>query len=100
MAGESHGERFGELIEATVRGFELVELTRHALDRMKVRGISINQILETLRNPRKTGLPTQPGRKRFRGALNKARAVDVVFEEKTDRIVVVTVVEVERQTRN
>jgi hypothetical protein len=74
-----------------------MELVGHARLQMKVRGIDTTDIIHTLRSPDETGLPTQPGRQRYRWKKTIRRAVDVVFELLQDRVRVITVIAVERR---
>jgi hypothetical protein len=71
-------------------GKSKVEFCYHALEQMKIRGISERQVLAAIRYPDETGLPTQPHRERVRKFKNPKRAIDVVYEVWPDRIVVVT----------
>jgi hypothetical protein len=63
----------------------------HAVTRMAERGVSEDDVVEVLRNPDRTGLPTQANRERYRKAIS-GRSVDVVFEHDPTQIVVITVV--------
>ena len=86
------------VIAFEVLGKRLVELTDHAVTRMRQRDISDQDVLETLANPTITeGLETQDGRKRYRRNKTARRAIDVIFEERDDRIAVVTTTTVERR---
>jgi hypothetical protein len=73
-----------------IRGRKKVEFSVHALDQMEIRGITRDEVLRTIREPHKTGLPTQPNRKRFRRYRSVKKAIDVVFEEANDRVIIVT----------
>ncbi|MCC6494472.1 MAG: hypothetical protein IT424_15790 [Pirellulales bacterium] len=66
---------------------------------MQIRGITQDEVISTIRNPEETGLPTQPGRHRFRTYRGDKRALDAVFEEHT-RIVVVTAMKVSLRTKH
>src|ERR1051326_3100971 len=48
-------------------------------------------------NPTKKGLPTQPGRKRWRKWNSRSRSVDVVFEQMEDKLCIVTVIDIEKK---
>jgi hypothetical protein len=75
------------VLKNPILGFTKLELIGHALDQMKVRDISKDDVLLTLSDPSETGLPTQPGRKRYRRSkVGGGKPVDVVFEELADRI--------------
>jgi hypothetical protein len=81
----------------SVLGFEMVEIVGHALERMKERGISTEEVIATLKNPDETGLPTQAGRKRVRRNKTSGSAIEVAYEEYKDRIRVITVMRAERR---
>ncbi len=87
--------REGKLVNANVLGYNVVEFTRHALEQMTRRIITEEQVLETLRNPDETGLPTQEGRHRVRRSISRYRYVDVVYIEQRN-LVVVTVISVQK----
>src|SRR5438046_676319 len=87
-------QRHGYVIRAQVGRFARVGFMAHAVDRMESRGISEADVLQTLREPDETGLPTQPGRKRVRWQKTPRVAIDVVYEELADEIAVVTVMDV------
>jgi hypothetical protein len=78
----------------SVLGFETTWFTRHALDQMKIRGVTEREVYAVLCKPTKTGLPTQPDRKRYRKNKSNYKAIDVVFEEwpEEKQLVVVTVI--------
>ncbi len=80
-----------KLLQVNVLGVELVEIIHHAIIRMKERGVSDRDVLEALRNPDQTGLPTQPGRSRVRWNRTHRVAIEVVFEKMKDRVRVITV---------
>jgi hypothetical protein len=81
----------GVVVECeSLRGFTRVEFTVHAIEQMAMRGLTRDEVFKTIREPEATGLPTQSGRKRFRRYRTEKRALDVIFEEVEDRIIVVT----------
>lgn len=80
-----------EVIHEAVLGCHSIGLDEHAVTRMGERGVSEDEVVEVLRNPDQTGLPTQPNRFRYRKTL-AGRAVDVVFEHDPTQIVVITVI--------
>jgi hypothetical protein len=82
-----------------MRGFTKIEFSEHALQQMKIRGITQGDVLNTISNPAKTGLPTPSPRKRFRRYISNTRSIDVVFEDMKDRMVVVTAMKVSLKTR-
>jgi hypothetical protein len=73
-------------------GKHKVWFTRHALERMKQRGINEAEVLAAIRNPTRKGLPTQPHRERWRKTRSRVMALDVVFERWPEKIGVVTVI--------
>lgn len=106
IVGKQQSITVGELKPGTVvdcetlRGFTKVEFSVHATQQMKIRGLTREEVLKTIRDPEKTGLPTQEGRFRFRRFRTNTRAIDVVFEEWVDRIVVVTAMIVSLRTKD
>ncbi len=54
------------VIQEKVRGCRTVAFDEHAVKRMNERKVSEDDVLDVLRNPDQTGLPTLPGRLRFR----------------------------------
>jgi hypothetical protein len=72
-------------------GRELVWITRHALDRMKLRRFSQSEVLQVLKKRDKKGLKTQTGRERWRKYRSQKVAIEVVFEKWPDKTCVVTV---------
>jgi hypothetical protein len=54
------------VIHENVRGCRTVAFDEHAIKRMTERSVSEDEVLDVLRNPDQTGLPTLPGRFRFR----------------------------------
>jgi hypothetical protein len=79
------------VIREEVEGCKTVAFDEHALKRMEERRVTEEQVLEVLKTPDKTGLPTQPTRSRYRKDID-ARSIDVVFERDPTQIVVITVV--------
>ena len=63
----------------------------HAIKRMGERKVSEDEVLDVLRNPTQTGLPTDPGRFRYRKHSGPRNWVDVIFEEDPTQIVVFSV---------
>jgi hypothetical protein len=84
------------VLNEKLRGRELVELTGHVQQRMKERGVSQEDVLNTIRNPTKSVPSTQSGRLRFRWQKTPRTFIDVVFEESKDRVCVVTVIKITR----
>jgi hypothetical protein len=82
----------GKLVRVKLKGKPLLEICSHALERMKERGISVDEVIHAIRKPTRTGLPTPPPRRRVRKHRTRSEAVDVVYEVETDRIIVVTAI--------
>jgi hypothetical protein len=80
------------VIRESVRGCSTVAFDEHALKRMQERGVTEDEVLEVLRNPTQTGLPTTANRFRQRKHLGAQGYIDVVFEEDPTQIVVFTVI--------
>ena len=82
-------------VEKPILGFRNVWFTRHALDRMQQRRISEAEVLQVLRSPTKKGLPTAPGRERWRRNRSRKLAIDVVFERWKGKLCVVTTIAID-----
>jgi hypothetical protein len=78
------------VIDEQVLGCKTIAFDEHALTRMGERGVAEDQVIDVLRNPEQTGLPTQPNRFRYRKGLG-GRSIDVVLEHDPTQIVVITV---------
>ncbi len=94
----------GKLLTEPALGRNTIELSGYARLQMGIRGISEDDVLQTLRNPKQFGLPTQPGRERVRWNKTARVAIDVVYEIHPDRVFVVTAIKkvrriVERRRR-
>jgi len=74
-------------VARSVLGYDNVWFTRHALQRMKQRNVTQEQVFSVLERPTRKGLSTQAGRLRWR-----RNSVDVVFEKRTDKLMIVTVI--------
>jgi hypothetical protein len=79
------------VIRENVRGCRTVAFDEHAIKRMTERGVSEDEVLEVLRNPDVTSLPTTAGRMRFRKNFAPGGSVDVVFEQDPTQVVVFSV---------
>jgi Domain of unknown function (DUF4258) len=79
------------VINEEVLGCKSVAFDEHAITRMFERSVTEDEVLEVLRSPDQSGLPTQLNRYRYRKSL-AGRSVDVVFEHDPTQIVVITVV--------
>lgn len=90
--GEDEGNAVGiaHVIQEAVLGCSSIAFDSHAVARMNERGVSEDAVIEVLRAPDQTGLPTQAQRHRYRKILNN-RPVDVIFEHDPTQIVVITV---------
>jgi len=80
------------VIQESVLGCQSIAFDGHAIQRMKDRNVSEDEVLDVLRNPTQTGLPTQPNRFRHRKNSGAKSWIDVVFEHDPTQIVVITVV--------
>jgi hypothetical protein len=79
--------RRGKEVRYSVLGFDKVWFTRHALDRMRQRGVSQREVFAVLERPTRKGLKTQPGRKRW-----KRNDTEVVFQPWADKLCIITVI--------
>jgi hypothetical protein len=86
--------RPGLVLNQRLLGYDKVELTQHALGRMRQRGISREDAFRAIERPDQTGLPTAPGRQRVRWNKSVNYSIDVVFEACDDFIRVITVMRV------
>ena len=91
-------QRTGKVFNRPILGFDKVEFVRHALARMKQRGITYDDVYHAIEHPDETGLPTAPGRQRVRWNKFDYRSVDVVFELGEDRVRIITVIGIDRTT--
>src|SRR5687767_15317973 len=82
--------RPSESMEVEVLGKSTVEFCGHALTQMELRGITKDEVLWALRGPTETGLPTDMFHFRIRRQINPKKALDVVYEERKDKILIVT----------
>jgi hypothetical protein len=79
------------VLNIPVLGYNTLEILPHASDRMKQRGITRDEVVETINSPTTTGLPTQAGRVRVRREfLKSGKVIDVVYDELADRVRVIT----------
>jgi Domain of unknown function (DUF4258) len=79
-------------LDTPIGEFKFVEIIKHALERMSERKVSEQDVLNTLRKPDEEGLSTQPGRKRVSWNKTARVAIEVVYEELTDRLRVITAI--------
>jgi len=82
----------GKEVAHSILGYSTVWFTRHALTRMKQRGVTQAEVFQVLKSPNRKGLRTQPGRERWRKTRSAKYAVDVVFERWPEQLCVVTVI--------
>ena len=85
------------ILNESALGFDTVTLTGHAQDQMEIRGVTVEDVLKTIRNPTERGLPTQPGRQRFRWHKTIRTAIDVVHMPIENSLFVVTVIKITRR---
>lgn len=80
-------------VDPPIEECDKIEFSRHALDQMKARDISQDDVVRTLRNPHVRGLPTQILRHRVRRSKGAKRAVDVVYQHAGGgKIIVITAI--------
>lgn len=79
------------VIDEEVLGRHKLAFDEHALLRMKQRGVTEDEVIETLKHPDVTGLPADPGRFRARRRCGPDYSVDVIYEEDPTQIVVISV---------
>jgi hypothetical protein len=87
-------------IEKPALGHKRILLTGHAQQQMAIRGISVEDVLQTLRHPTKQDLPVQagrPNRKRFRWNKTARVSIDVVHERIQGELYVITAIKVVRR---
>jgi hypothetical protein len=79
------------VIDEEVLGRRKLAFDEHALQRMAERGVTEDQVIETLNHPDLTGLRADTGRLRVRKRYGPDTAVDVIYEEDPTQIVVISV---------
>lgn len=77
-------------LDPPILGKSKIEYVGHALDQMKIRGITKTLVEKALRMPDVTGLKTVSGRRRVRAKSSKQRELDVIYMVQVDRILVIT----------
>jgi len=90
-------KRHGQKVDAKVGRYNFIEVCTHALEQMKIRSVRMDQVVDVLQSPDEVDLPTQAGRKRYRKSISTHRWADVVFEEASDRLVVITVISIQKE---
>jgi hypothetical protein len=81
----------GKVIRASVLDVHVVEFSYHALERMRTREITEEDVLSAVRNPTKTGLGAEPGNEHVRWEKNRRTLIDVVYAKKANRVGIITV---------
>jgi hypothetical protein len=79
------------VIYESVLGCRSIAFDEHAIKRMTERKVTEDDVLDVLRNPSQTGLPTSPNRLRYRKHSGTNSWVDVIFEMDPTQIVVFSV---------
>src|SRR5438477_1788739 len=79
-------------VDDPVLGYNRIWFTRHALTRMKQRGITESEVFAVLKTPTQKGLPTAPRRLRWRKHRTARLAVDVVFTRLPNQLRIITVI--------
>jgi hypothetical protein len=87
----------GIVIDEPILGVPRLEILRHAQDRMKERGISLQDVRLTIEKLDEMVACEQPGRKRARRHKTTRIDIDVVYEKLKDRVLVITAIKVERR---
>ena len=79
------------VIDERVLGRNKLAFDEHAILRMNERGVTEDQVVESLKSPDTTGLRADPGRHRVRKSYPANVSIDVIYEEDPTQIVVVSV---------
>jgi hypothetical protein len=82
----------GDVVHKSALGFDQIEFSFHARQRMRQRQVTEEFVINTIKKPDMTGLKTQMFRNRVRKWKGTKLAVDVVYTMTTDRIIVITVI--------
>src|SRR5438132_13202939 len=86
-----------KVINELALGFNRLLLTIHAQQQMEIRGITLEDVLRTLRQPTSKVPQTQPGRQRLRWNKTARVAIDVVSMPIENELHIVTVIKVTRR---
>ena len=85
-------------IACKIRGRERVDFTHHADERMRERHVTSQHVIDAVRSPDEESLPVDqfggendPPRYRVRKMVGTGLALDVVFEDWDDAIVIISV---------
>jgi hypothetical protein len=73
-----------------VHGKGRVEFIRHAIDRLRDRGIGEDDVIRTIRFPDHEGLPADEGRHHVRRELSRSVGLDVIYMIGPESVVVIT----------
>ena len=87
----------GYKADAPILGYDVIALVEHALDQMKARGVTLEDVEKTLRNPDESISTAMPNRERFRWNKTARVAIDVVFERHPSCLLIVTAIKIERR---
>jgi hypothetical protein len=88
--------RLSLVLKIRLLNYDTVEFWGHALDRMEMRGITRDDVIEAIEDPTTKGLPTRAGRSRIRKAFpSTGKIIDVIYDERPDRLRVITAYEIE-----
>lgn len=78
--------------EESILGFDKLEIVGHARERMKMRSVTLRDVIKTLESPDEYVQSSNRKRKRARWHKTSYVSIDVVYEELSDRIRVITVI--------
>jgi hypothetical protein len=80
----------GKAVTYNLLGKNRVWFTRHAIERVKQRGIDQESVFAVLENPSLKGLPADPGKKRWRLDRRGKKSIDVVFRLEPQQVTIIT----------
>jgi Domain of unknown function (DUF4258) len=91
-------KRAGKFVElgVPIEGRKRVWFTRHLLDQLKRRGVTEDEVIETLRRGRGVAGKQPPGVKRIRWAASAEVWFEVVYTISEEAVVVITVIRKDR----
>ena len=84
----------GREVQYAVLGYDRVWFTKHALVRMKQRGVTQEEVFSVLENPTQENIPTAPATKRWRKERRNKKSIDVVFKFWSDKVAIITVIKI------
>jgi hypothetical protein len=96
MADRPEQQPKSKVINYRLLGSDFVEFGYHALQRMKQRDISEQDVLRAVENPDERLPVNQPGRLRVRWHKTTMIAIDVVYEQQGNRVGIVTAVKFQK----